>query len=238
MVVQVTITKAFPSPALGLKHTVVMAKTRQTKPTTPADPWDEAIAHLRKVSPSWAERIERVGPCKLVLRSDRFGTLVRAIIGQQISAKAAGSIDAKVRALGGDPHTPEIILGLGEEGLRSCGLSGVKARYALNLAEAVRSGLAPLHEYHDWDDLKIVENLTAIKGIGPWTAEMFLIFALGRLDVLSVGDLGIRVALRNHHELPDLPKPHECRTLMEPLRPYRSIAMWYLWAEIDNPRRD
>ncbi len=215
-----------------------MAKTTKTKSRAAHDPWAEAVEHLRTVSPEWAARIDRVGPCRLTLRPDRFGTLVRAIIGQQISAKAAASIDAKVRALSGDPHTPENLLALGEEQLRTCGLSGVKARYVLNLAQAVQSGAAPLHEYHTWDDGAIISNLTEIKGIGSWTAEMFLVFSLGRLDVLSVGDLGIRSALRDHHDLPDLPKPHECRTLAEPLRPYRSVAMWYLWEDIDNPPRD
>ncbi len=220
------------------KITALMAKTRRAKPAAPSDPWGDAVSHIRSVSKTWSDRVERVGPCKLKVREDRFGTLVRAIIGQQISAKAATSIDARVRALSGEPHNPESILQLGEDALRSCGLSGVKARYVLNLAEAVQSSRAPLHVYDTWEDQAIVDNLTEIKGIGPWTAEMFLIFALGRPDVLSVGDLGIRAALRVHHELPDLPKPLECRVLMEPLRPYRSVAMWYLWEEIDNPRRD
>ena len=215
-----------------------MAETRRKKSDFPPDPWAEAVAHLSAVSPAWAARIERVGPCKLTLRADRFGTLVRAVIGQQISSKAAGSIDARVRTLGGDPHTPEKILELGEEQLRACGLSGVKARYVLNLANAVQSGQAPLHDYDTWDDQAIITNLTAIKGIGPWTAEMFLIFSLGRLDILSVGDLGIRAALRKHHALTDLPKPGECRDLTEPLRPYRTVAMWYLWQEIDHPPQD
>jgi DNA-3-methyladenine glycosylase II len=170
------------------------------------------------------------------IRPDRFGTLVRAIVGQQISTKAARSIDQRLRDLSGDPHEPESILKVGFDGLRSVGLSGVKAQYILNLCEAVLSGQVPLHEFHEWEDEAIVASLTSIKGIGPWTAEMFLVFSLGRLDVISPGDLGIRVGLKNHHGLEEMPTPKQCRELAEPLRPYRSVAMWYLWREIDPPK--
>lgn len=201
------------------------------------DPWKTAVAHLRTVGPSWSDLIDRVGPCRLTPRPDRFGTLVRAIIGQQISSKAAASIDRRVRELAGSDHDPDRIAGLGEAGLRSCGLSGVKARYVLNVAEAVRSGLAPLGDFDNWEDQRILTNLTAIKGVGPWTAEMFLIFALNRPDVLSTGDLGLRVGFRKHFQLDELPTPRRCLELAEPLRPFRTIAMWYLWEEIDNPVR-
>ncbi len=205
-------------------------------PTTPDDPWAEATAHLRRVGPGWATLIDRVGPCRLAARPDRFGTIVRAIVGQQISARAATSIDARVRAQAGTPHEPSALLALGEPGLREAGLSGVKARYVLNLARAVVDGQVPLDRFHEWDDAAIVANLTAIKGVGPWTAEMFLIFGLLRPDVLSVGDLGIRVGFRNHFGLDELPGPAECIRLAEPLRPYRTVAMWYLWQEVDAPR--
>lgn len=203
---------------------------------TPKDPWADAVAHLRSVDEKWAARIEKVGPCRLELRPDRFGTLVRAIVGQQISTKAARSIDQRLRDLAGDPHDPESILKVGFDGLRSVGLSGVKARYVLNLCEAVLSRQVPLDEFHEWDDESIVASLTSIKGVGPWTAEMFLVFSLGRPDVISPGDLGIRAGLKNHHGLEEMPSPKRCRELAEPLRPYRSIAMWYLWREIDPPK--
>jgi DNA-3-methyladenine glycosylase II len=200
------------------------------------DPWTAAVEHLRATDPRWGPLIERVGPCRLRPRRDRFGTLVRAIIGQQISTKAARSIDQRLRDLAGDIHEPESILKVGVDGLRSVGLSGVKARYILNLCEAVLSGQVPLHEFHEWEDEAIVASLTSIKGIGPWTAEMFLVFSLGRLDIISPGDLGIRVGLKRHHDLEEMPTPKQCRELAEPLRPYRSIAMWYLWREIDPPK--
>ena len=202
----------------------------------PVDPWAEAVAHLRAHDEKWAARIDRIGPCLLRTRPDRFATLVRAIVGQQISAKAATSIDRRLRDLAGETHRPDPLIALGEAGIRSAGLSGVKARYVLNLSEAVRSGSVPIDEFHDWEDEAIIRNLTAIKGVGTWTAEMFLIFGLGRADILSPGDLGIRVGLRNHHGLDDLPDPKTCRELTEALRPYRSVAMWYLWNEIDGPK--
>ncbi len=200
------------------------------------DRWAEAVAHLRSLDARWAERIAKVGPCRLEARPDRFGTLVRAIVGQQISSKAAASIDRRLREIAGDPHNPEGILEAGFDGLRAAGLSGVKARYILNLAEAVRSGQVPLDEFHEWEDEAIVASLTAIKGVGPWTAEMFLIFGLLRPDILSVGDLGIRAGLKDHHGLEALPTPKQCRELTETLRPYRTVAMWYLWQEIDAPK--
>ena len=209
-----------------------MARKRQP----PKDPWAEAIEHLRGLDEHWAELIERIGPCALRPRPDRFGTLVRAIIGQQISSRAATSIDARLRLLGGDPHAPGPLLALGEEGLRSAGISGVKSRYILNLSEAVASGRVPIGEFHGWDDDAIVASLTSIKGVGVWTAEMFLIFALNRPDVLPAGDLGVRAALRDRHGLPDLPKPQACRELTETWRPFRSIAIWYLWRSFDAPK--
>jgi len=198
-------------------------------------PWDEGVAFLRSLDPKWEAIIDQVGPCRLSVRPDRFGTLVRAIIGQQISSKAATSIDRRLRDLCGEPHEPGPLLAIGETGLRSVGLSGVKSRYVLNLSRAIQDGSIPLDELHTQDDEQVIAALTAVKGIGNWTAEMFLIFALGRSDVLSVGDLGIRVGLRSFYGLDGLPGPKECRELTEPWRPHRTVAMWYLWEQIDNP---
>ncbi|GAC1466645.1 MAG: DNA-3-methyladenine glycosylase [Isosphaeraceae bacterium] len=201
------------------------------------DPWSDAVSHLRALDDEWSNLIDRVGPCLLRPRRDRFGILVRAIIGQQISSRAASSIDARLRALAGDPHTPRPLLDLGEAGLRGVGLSGVKARYVLNLADAVETGAVPLHKFHRWSDQAIVESLTSIKGVGAWTAEMFLMFSLVRPDVLPVGDLGIRAALRERYGLPELPKPQACQALGEPWRPYRTVASWYLWKSLDPAHR-
>jgi DNA-3-methyladenine glycosylase II len=180
--------------------------------------------------------IRRIGPCRLTPRQDRFGTLVNSIIGQQISAKAAASINQRLHTLGGSPHRPDKLIALGEEVLRSVGLSASKARYVLNLAEAVGKGTVPLDSFDDsWDDSAIVASLTSIKGIGVWTAEMFLIFSLNRPDVLPCHDLGIRAALRDRHGLVETPTPKDCPALAESWRPYRTIACWYIWQNVDTP---
>jgi DNA-3-methyladenine glycosylase II len=210
-----------------------MARTRK-----PKDPWAEATEHLRRVDPGhFGPLIERVGPCLLRPRPDRFGTLVRAIIGQQISSRAAASIAGRLQSIAGETHEPAALIKLGEDTLRSVGLSGVKARYILNLSEAVASGAVPLDQLDGWEDETIIASLTAVKGIGVWTAEMFLIFALNRPDVLPVGDLGVRVGIRDRHGLAELPKPQHCRELAEPWRPFRSVASWYLWRSADPPAR-
>ncbi|MBX6312747.1 MAG: DNA-3-methyladenine glycosylase 2 family protein [Isosphaeraceae bacterium] len=204
------------------------------RPLVRGDRWAAAVAHLAGVDARWGPLIERIGPCWLRPRRDRFGTLVRAIIGQQISTRAAATIDARLRALTGGSHDPARLLALDEAGLRGAGLSRVKARYVRNLAEAVLDGRVPLNRIGRLDDEAIIARLTAIQGIGRWTAEMFLIFALNRPDVLPVRDLGIRVSLRHHFGLGDLPGPMQCAALAEPWRPYRTVAMWYLWRGIDT----
>ena len=181
--------------------------------------------------------IDRIGPCRLEPHPDRFAALVRAIVGQQISTKAARSINLKLIALGGDPPRPERLIELGEARLRTVGLSSAKARYVLNLAEAVVSGELPLDQFDDtWDDESITRSLIAVKGIGVWTAEMFLIFVMNRPDVLPAGDLGVRVALKGRHGLAELPAPRDCHALAEPWRPYRTVASWYIWRGVDTPR--
>jgi DNA-3-methyladenine glycosylase II len=129
------------------------------------------------------------------------------------------------------------LIALGEEALRGVGLSGVKARYILNLSEAVAGGTVRVDQFDGWDDDAIVASLTSVKGIGVWTAEMFLIFALNRPDVLPVGDLGVRVGIRDRHGLAELPGPQQCRDLAEPWRPFRTVASWYLWRSADKTTR-
>jgi DNA-3-methyladenine glycosylase II len=193
------------------------------------------VRHLRRVDPHLKTIIDRVGPCRLEPYPDRFSALVRSIISQQISTKAARSINERLIAIGGEPHRPQRLIALGEPALRTAGLSGAKARYVLNLAEAVASGQVPLDEIDDsWDEPTIIKTLTAVKGIGAWTAEMFLIFVLNRPDVLPASDLGVRAGLRDRHGLAELPRPSECFALAEMWRPYRSIASWYLWRRVDT----
>jgi DNA-3-methyladenine glycosylase II len=186
------------------------------------------------VDPLLRNVIKRIGPCLLEPRPDRFGLLVGSIIAQQISAKAAASINQRLHTLGGQPHQPEGLIALGEPALRSVGLSASKAGYVLNLCQAVASGTVPLDGFDDdWEDAAIVASLTSIKGIGVWTAEMFLIFSLNRPDVLPAHDLGVRIALRDRHGLAEIPTPRECHALTEQWRPYRTIACWYIWRNVD-----
>jgi DNA-3-methyladenine glycosylase II len=199
------------------------------------DPWSAASAHLRATHPKWNSLIERVGPCQLRPNPDRFGLLVRAIIGQQISTKAAASILARLRTMVGVPLEPKRILALDEATLRQAGLSARKASYIRELAAAVSDRGLHLGRIGLSKNQTIIERLTQVKGIGRWTADMFLIFALNRPDVLPVTDLGIRVALRRYFELPDLPAPAQCEQLADPWRPYRTVAMWYLWRDLDTP---
>jgi DNA-3-methyladenine glycosylase II len=216
------------------------AKTRRSAPrarilAAEPGPWAEAVEHLRRVDPHLRRVIERVGPCRLSPRADRFGMLVNAIVGQQISSKAAASINRRLHELAGQPHQPERLIGLGEAALRSVGLSTGKARYVLNLAEAVSSGSVPLDAFDDsWEDAVITASLITVKGIGVWTAEMFLIFCLNRPDVLPASDLGVRAALRDRHGLAELPRPKDCHALAEHWRPYRTIASWYIWQNVDT----
>jgi DNA-3-methyladenine glycosylase II len=199
--------------------------------------WAPAVRHLRRVDSHLQELIDRVGPCLLKPHPDRFGALVRSIVSQQISSQAARSINKRLAALGGEPPQPERLIEIGEANLRPVGLSAAKARYVLSLAEAVVSGDVPLEHIDDtWDDEAVIEVLTSIKGIGVWTAEMFLIFALNRPDILPASDMGVRVALKDKHGLAQLPKPRDCYPLAESWRPYRSIATWYLWRAVDTPQ--
>jgi DNA-3-methyladenine glycosylase II len=198
--------------------------------------WAAAIRHLRRVDSRLRAVIDRIGPCLLEPRPERSDTHVSSIVAQQISASAAASMNMRLHAQGGRPHQPACLIELGENSLRSAGLSARKARYVLNLADAVASGAVPLDPFDDsCDDAAIVGSLTSVKGIGVWTAEMFLIFCLNRPDVLPTADLGLRAAPRNHHGLGNLPKPAECCALAEIWRPYRTVASWYIWRNVDTP---
>jgi DNA-3-methyladenine glycosylase II len=213
--------------AKGIRTSSPLARARNR--------WVAAVRHLRRVDPHLRAIIDRIGPCRLEPQNDRFNALVRSIIGQQISTKAASSINARLVTMGGEPHQPARLIEIGEANLRSAGLSSAKSRYVLNLAEAVASGQVPLDEFDEsWDDQAITQALTAVKGIGVWTAEMFLIFVLNRPDILPASDLGVRVGLRDRHGLAELPRPRDCHSLAEIWRPYRTVASWYIWKGSDT----
>jgi len=174
--------------------------------------------------------IKHVGPCTLQPGADPFSSLVRAIIAQLISTKAARTIAARVEALL-HPHelTPRAMSAVSEEKLRSAGLSRIKAQALIDLASRAENGELPLDRLTELTDDEVIERLIPVRGIGRWTAEMFLIFALGRLDVLPVDDLGLRAGVRELYRLPALPVKAQLRQLGEVWRPYRSVATWYFW---------
>lgn len=188
-----------------------------------------ARRHLSRSDSILRALIAQVGRCTLTPGGDPFAILVRSVIAQLISTKAAASITARVEAAAGGQLTPQPLLDLGEAGLRPLGLSRAKAQAILDLATRAQDGRAPLDQLDQMSDEEIRDCLTAVRGIGVWTAEMFLIFGLGRLDVLPVGDFGLRDGVRQHYGLDSLPGARQLREIAEPWQPYRSIATWYIW---------
>jgi DNA-3-methyladenine glycosylase II len=169
-------------------------------------------------------------------RDEHYGALVRAIVGQQLSVRAARAIYGRLLARFSDrPPTPSQILADDPEELRAAaGLSRAKVAYLRSLAEHVLSGELELERLDELDDDRVIAELTAVKGIGLWSAQMFLMFQLERPDVLAVGDLGIRRAMEIAYGLPELPQPAEMERIAEPWRPYRTLACRYLWRSLQN----
>ena len=191
----------------------------------------KARRHLMRRDTILKPLIRMVGPCTLKPSDDHFATLVRSIISQQISTKAAIAIGnrllEKVKRF-----QPKRLLEASSDDLRSAGLSGGKQRSIQELAAMCQSGAIPLKRLPDMDDADIIAALTQVHGIGPWTAEMFLMFSLGRPDILPVGDYGLRAGVQKHYQLPDLPKKDALQALAEPWRPFRSIGTWYIWRSL------
>jgi DNA-3-methyladenine glycosylase II len=194
-----------------------------------------AREHLARNCPVMKRLTDSVGPCTLEAQTgDPFTLLVRCVIAQQISTKAARSISEKlVTAVGGAPVTPAKIAGLTEARFKECGISGPKQRTLRAAADHVTANPDLLPGIPERDDEAIREQLTAIKGIGPWTADMFLIFGLVRPDVLAVGDYGIRVAVKNLFRLRKLPDAVKLMKIARPWEPYRTAACWYLWRSLE-----
>jgi len=195
----------------------------------------KAIHHLKKSDPILASVIERVGAFKIQYREPIFQTLVRSIVYQQLHGKAAAAIFARLQAAAkADPLTPESILKLLPARLRSLGLSPQKLSYIRELARLTRDGKIDFDLFLTLEDAAVIEQLTRVKGIGVWTVQMFLIFALRRPDVFPAGDFGIRSAIKKHYGFADLPKPKEMAAIAAAWRPYSSVASWYLWRSLDN----
>jgi DNA-3-methyladenine glycosylase II len=170
------------------------------------------------------------------LERDRFSMLVRSIISQQISTSAARSIRRRLQELAPD-MTAASLTRFTVDQLRSVGLSPQKASYVADLARKVNDGTVELRQIGRLSDERVVEQLTLVRGIGRWTAQMFLIFSLGRLDVFPYDDLGVRTAIRNRYGLADLPDTHTAHAIAAPWRPYASVASWYCWRTLDLERR-
>jgi 3-methyladenine DNA glycosylase/8-oxoguanine DNA glycosylase len=189
-----------------------------------------AQRHLARKDAVLKRIVSAVGPCTLAPGGDRFLVLTRAIVSQLISTKAALTIYGRLEAtLAPEAVTPVSLMAANLRSLRKTGLSRAKALALRDLAQRVHKGKLPLDEFHDLTDEEIIEHLTAVRGIGQWTADMFLIFCLGRPDVLPVGDFGLRAGVQTAYGLPELPDRKLLAERAEAWRPYRSIATWYFW---------
>jgi DNA-3-methyladenine glycosylase II len=209
----------------------------------------KAINHLKKCDPVMASIIARVGAYKFERRPATFEAMARAIVFQQLAGAAARTIYQRLQAAceqavngqnterslyGGFAITPESVLALSEEQLRACGLSRQKLSYIRDLAQKTVSGEVDFASLPDMSDEEVIAHLTRVKGVGVWSAQMFLIFALGRLDVMPTVDLGINMAICRHYRKRKIPKPKQILKFAEKWKPYRSLACWYLWRSADK----
>jgi len=193
----------------------------------------KAVLHLKKSDPVLRAIIERVGPCRMEFGPAEFASLAEAIVYQQLNGKAAVTIFKRFAALAGEPITPDGILKLTDDQLRSVGLSKQKSAYLKDLAAKTASGLLDFSRLPQLPDEEVIEHLTQVKGIGVWTAHMFLIFSLQRPNVLPTGDYGVQMALKKHYKKRKLPKPKDMEKIASAWEPYRSIACWYMWRSLD-----
>jgi DNA-3-methyladenine glycosylase II len=220
----------------------------------------KAVTHLKKSDPVLRAIIERIGPCRMAFGRPEFHSLAEAIVYQQLNGRAAVTIFKRFAALAGEPLAPEGILKLSEEQMRSAGLSKQKSSYLKDLAAKTSAGLLDFSRLAQLPDAEVIEHLTQVKGIGVWTAQMFLMFTLKRENVLPTGDFGIRMAMYKHYldvqraravksvaakkksakakkaakRKIKLPTPEQMEKIARSWEPYRSIACWYLWQSIDT----
>ena len=193
----------------------------------------EAIHHLRRNDPVLAEIIRRVGDYRIEFREPGLETLVKSIVYQQLSGRVASIIFERLVKAAGGGLTPASVLKLRPERMRKLGLSKQKTVYIRDLARHTRDGRVVFQELETLTDAEVIERLTEVKGIGVWTAHMFLMFALRRTDVLPVGDLGIRNAIKAAYGLKESPTPAEVEAMGARWRPYCTVASWYLWRSLE-----
>jgi DNA-3-methyladenine glycosylase II len=224
----------------------------------------KALIHLKKSDPVMRAIIERIGPCRMRAGRPEFHSLAEAIVYQQLNGKAAVTIFNRFAALAGEPLTPEGILKLSDEQMRGAGLSKQKSTYLKDLAAKTSAGLLDFVRLPELPDHEVIEHLTQVKGIGVWTAQMFLMFTLNRANVLPTGDFGIRMAMYKHYlEVKKakaaiakksskakakksaaakkstklkitLPSPEQMEKIAKCWEPYRTVACWYLWQSLDT----
>ena len=192
-----------------------------------------AIHHLKKSDPVLRAIIERVGPFRMEFGVPEFSSLAEAIVYQQLNGSAAATIFNRFAALAGNPLTPEGILKLSDEQLRSVGLSKQKSAYVKDLATKTAAGVLDFARLPELTDEEVITHLTQVKGIGVWTAHMFLMFSLRRPNVLPTGDYGVQVAIKKHYKKRKLPKPKDMEKIARAWEPYRSVACWYMWRSLD-----
>jgi DNA-3-methyladenine glycosylase II len=207
----------------------------------------KAVTHLKKSDPVMRRLIERVGVFRMTYREPTFHSLARAIAYQQLNGKAAETIFGRFTALAGDPLTPQGILKLTPEQMRAAGLSKQKAAYLIDMAERADRGELDFPRVPNMSDDEVMEHLTQVKGVGDWTAHMFLMFTLRRPNILPTGDFGIRMAMFRHYldrnrakpsgtrkkRKIKLPSPAQMEKIAKCWEPYRSVACWYLWRSLD-----
>lgn len=220
----------------------------------------KAVTHLKKSDPVMRAIIGRIGPCRMQFGPPEFHSLAEAIVYQQLNGKAAATIFKRFSALAGEPLTPEGILKLSDEQMRSAGLSKQKSAYLKDLAAKTAAGVLNFASLRRLSDEEVIEHLTQVKGIGVWTAQMFLMFTLKRENILPTGDFGVRMAIYRHYlearrvKRPNkstakktltvvkkarkrkikLPSPEQMARIAKRWEPYRSVACWYLWQSIDT----
>src|SRR5258708_8487818 len=193
----------------------------------------KAINHLKNCDPILSAIIERVGAYRMEYGEQASSSLAEAIIYQQLNGKAAVTIFNRFADLAGRPLTPEGILKLSVEQMRGAGLSKQKLSYLRDLATKTKAGELDFARLPELSDDEVIEHLTQVKGIGVWTAHMFLMFALRRPNVLPTGDFGVRMAIKKHYKKRKLPKPEQMEKIAKCWEPYRSVACWYLWKSLD-----
>jgi DNA-3-methyladenine glycosylase II len=186
----------------------------------------KAVAHLKKSDPVLRAIIERIGPCRMEFGVPEFHSLAEAIVYQQLNGKAAATIFKRFAALAGEPLTPQGILQLSDEQMRSVGLSKQKSSYLKDMAARAARGDLDFTRLPTMTDDQVIQHLTQVKGVGVWTAHMFL-------NVLPTGDFGIRMAIKRHYKKRQLPKPQHMEKIARSWEPYRSVACWYLWRSLD-----